>query len=598
MRSKLKALTYYGRHLYEILTPRMRRLAVLVFIATLVNSAFQLLGISALLPLTSALVTPDEFMENRYVQWFSAITGMQNFHEIFVVLCIGVALLYVIKNLFFAAYMCINLKYACYVQRELADKVLKSLISRPYDYFLNCSTSEFMRDVKYDSTYVNNLISWLFNLITEGVTVVLVLIYITMSDVGMAGCIFVLALLCLLVIYKGFHRITKVNGARARLLNAENDKNLMEISGGIKEIQVSRSQAFFVERFDRSYADYQKPTVILNLAAVTPTYAIEAIFVVGLLIYICVQLLQGNYGASSVPALATFMVAAIRLLPSLGRTTNSFNNIIGVLPSLESLHRSIIEIQQYEESSAEAGENKINDELDGNRKLAFQSNLYLDRVCFHYPKASHNVIDGLTLRIEKGESIGLVGQSGAGKSTLADIVLGLHIPQSGHVTVDGENIYANMNAYSRMIAYVPQDVYLMDRSIRENIAFGMDSSEIDDSKVWKAVERASLVEFVNDLEEGLNTIVGERGVRLSGGQRQRIAIARALYKDPEILILDEATSALDNGTEEAIMEEMENLYGTITMIVVAHRLTTVMKCDRVYEIRGGKAIEKDKAELR
>lgn len=597
MKSKSKAIAYYGQQLYEILTPKMRRLAVFVFMASLINSAFQLLGISALLPLISALITPDEFMKNRYVQWFSTVTGLHNFTEIFIVLCVGVAGLYVIKNVFFAVYSYINLTYACYVQRELASKVLKSFIYRSYDFFLNFGTSEFMRDVKSDSMYVNNLIFWAFNLITEGVTVILVFAYIMVSDIGIAGCIFVLAMLSLLVIYKGFHRITKVNAVRARILNLENDKNLMEIPGGIKEIQVSRSQKYFAERFDQSYAEYQKPTIILNLAAITPTYAIEAIFVVGLLIYICIQLLCNNYDNSSIPALATFMAAAVRLLPSLGRITNSFNNIVGVLPSLESLHKSIIEIHKHEACYRDESKVQENNQLDESGAFLFQKGLCLDGVCFHYPEANCNVIDGLTLHIAKGESIGLIGQSGTGKTTLADIILGLHIPQNGCVTVDGNSIYSNIIAYSRLIAYVPQDVFLTDRSIRANIAFGIDYSEIDDAKVWKAIERASLLEFVNGLEKGLDTIVGERGVRLSGGQKQRIAIARALYKEPEILVLDEATSALDNGTEEAIMEEMEKLYGTITMIVVAHRLTTVMRCDRVYEIQGGKAIERDKAKL-
>lgn len=206
-------------------------------------------------------------------------------------------------------------------------------------------------------------------------------------------------------------------------------------------------------------------------------------------------------------------------------------------------------------------------------------------------------MDGLNLKIKKGNSIGLIGASGAGKTTLADLILALYTPQNGSICMDGIDIKVLGEEWHRITGYIPQTVYLSDTSIRKNVAFGIKESEIDDDKVWKALEMAQLKDFVEDLEDGLDTRVGEWGVKFSGGQRQRIAIARALYNDPDILIMDEATAALDNETEKAVMESIELLQGLKTLIIVAHRLTTVKKCDKIYEIVGGKAVLRAKKEI-
>ena len=234
---------------------------------------------------------------------------------------------------------------------------------------------------------------------------------------------------------------------------------------------------------------------------------------------------------------------------------------------------------------------------DSDPTVRFMESLRIDKVCWTYPKSDKQVLKDLSITIKKGESVGLIGPSGAGKTTLSDIILGLFKPQSGSVFMDGIDIYTIPGEWSSIIGYVPQSVYLTDDTIKNNIGFGTDENEIDDERVWHALEQAQLKDYVMSLPDKLETFVGERGIRFSGGQRQRIAIARALYYNPDILVLDEATSALDNETEKAIMESIDSLQRHKTLIIVAHRLTTLRNCDKIYEIKDGIAKEVNKKEV-
>lgn len=584
---KIKNIFYYLKTLFFLIPMKMRIIGVGVLLATFINSLFQLLGISALMPLISAMITPDSFMRNRYVVLFSKLLHLNEYKNIFCALCVGIAALYLIKNLFFTFYSYSNYKYSCMMEKYISCKVLTSYLYGSYDSSINSDSSQIMQDVKYDAENVYHLISWLFNIITETLTIFLLLLYLLLADLNMAMCILGIALICLIILYKTFYLITKRNGEMARKLNIKNRKDLLETANGMKEIQVNDRQQFFLRRYSSSLSEYQKPAAVLNVLAVLPTYAIETLFVLGILFFLCVQVSNNKIDESSIPILATFMFGAVRLLPSLGRIANTFNNIVSVLPSLRSVCINIGNIS----------ENDSQFYKKGNIECRFLSDLSLNNICFKYENTNRDVIHNLSLTIHKGETIGIIGHSGAGKTTLVDIILGLHHPYSGSLELDGKDVFSNSEAYSRIIGYVPQDIYLIDGTIRENIAFGIDPEKIDSELIKKTIAQAQLTDFITSLENGVDSWVGERGVKISGGQRQRIAIARALYKEPQIMILDEATSALDSDTEASLMEEIDALHGTVTMIIVAHRLSTVSKCDRIFEIKDGMAIERSKEDV-
>ena len=330
------------------------------------------------------------------------------------------------------------------------------------------------------------------------------------------------------------------------------------------------------------------------MASETPAYIIEAMCVTGIVGALCIRIGNMDNISTFVPQLAAFAMAAFRLLPSIGIISSYYNNCVFYLPTIEEVYGNIVEAKRFEDELMHDSDLQ---NIDNDITVAFERELALKDIVWKYPDGIENILDHISLTIKKGESVALVGPSGAGKSTLVDIILGLFKPQKGSVLIDGINILGNREVLSKIIGYVPQSVYFLDDTVRRNVAFGIYDKEIDDEAIWKALEQAQMKTMIENLPEGLDTMVGERGIRFSGGQTQRIAIARALYTNPDILVLDEATSALDSETENAVMEAIDALKGQKTLIIIAHRLTTIKNCNKIYEISNGKVIEKNYDDL-
>ena len=358
--------------------------------------------------------------------------------------------------------------------------------------------------------------------------------------------------------------------------------------GGIKEIKILERDSFFVDEYQKYYAKFARGLRLSRTISILPKYLVEAVAITGLLIAIIVKMTFGEADLIYyIPQLTVFAVAAFRLMPCVGRINEYATNMLYAFPSVDLIYKDLVEIEDYVEKQDQEVAEKWN----------LKNAIEVKDVTYYYPDTEEPVIDGASLTIQKGKTVAFIGTSGAGKTTMVDIILGLLVPQKGVVMADEINVHEKPKTFHAQIGYIPQVIYLSDDTIRNNIAFGVKEAQIDETAVQAAVEKAQLTEFINSLPHGLDTIVGDRGVRLSGGQRQRIGIARALYHDPEILVLDEATSALDNETESAVMEAIDHLQGLKTMIIIAHRLTTIRNVDKIYEVGEGKVRERSKEDV-
>jgi ABC-type multidrug transport system fused ATPase/permease subunit len=356
-------------------------------------------------------------------------------------------------------------------------------------------------------------------------------------------------------------------------------QHLQQGLGGAKDVKLlGREEDFFAQ-----YRIHNEGTATVQQHLSTlqqlPRLWLELLGAVGLASLVLVMIAQGKPLAALLPTLGLFGVAAFRLMPSVGRMMASLQVMRYNLPVVDTLHRELGII----DTSAPFRHDS--------QPLRFNGALVLDRVGFNYPNTDTAAISGVSLSIARGTSVGFVGGSGAGKSTLVDVILGLLTPATGRVAVDGIDIQTNLRGWQDQIGYVPQSIYLTDDTLRRNVAFGLPDDQVDASAVSRALKAAQLDEFVSDLPAGLETVVGERGVRLSGGQRQRIGIARALYHDPPVLVLDEATSSLDTANEQGVMAAVNALHGDKTLIIVAHRLSTVARCDRLFRLEHGRLVE-------
>ena len=593
-KSMAKVLDVYNKLMY-ILNTEQKRYGLLLLAMSFVGALLETIGVSAIVPLIQVLMTPEKILEKKWIGDILEFLNVYKNEEIILIFGMGIILVYIFKNLFFIFLSWVRSVYACKIQRELSVYMMKSYMDKGYSFFLTKNTSELMRGVFNDTSCVYNFINQLFRTIVDCLTIALICIYIFATDITFALGMVALACLCLLIVFGYFKSRMQRYGQESRKYTAVVNQQAIQAFQGIKEVIVMRKQKYFVKNFENAWLKQRKPSVGHAVGAESPAYIIEAICITGLLGLVCFRVIFGGKNVESMfPILSAFAVGAFRILPALGKISSGFNTLNFYLAPLDHMYK---QLKDTEEQGDTLENIYLVDKKAGKEVVEFKNELRVNRICWKYTEEMGYVLKNLSLVIKKGESVAFIGHSGAGKTTLADVMLGLLKPQSGEVTIDGKDIFTFGDEWSNIMGYVPQAVYLPDDSIRKNIAFGISDKSIDDEKIWDALEQAQLKEFVELLPQRLDTPIGERGIRFSGGQRQRVAIARALYNSPDILILDEATASLDNETENAVMEAIERLQGKITLIIIAHRLTTIKKCDRIYEVSNGVAVERQKSEI-
>ncbi|MCD7726155.1 MAG: ABC transporter ATP-binding protein/permease [Clostridiales bacterium] len=581
------------RKLRYILNRQQKKYVVVVFVMTILGAGFETLGVSIIIPLVQSFLSADTLLQNKYIQPIAVFLNISTGTQLIIWLSIAVILVYILKNTYMVLLSYVRVKFGTKVKRELSVKMMYSYMDREYAYFLRVNTEDVLRGIGYDVSGVYEMLLQLFRIMSECLTAFCICVFIFYTDAMMAVGVIVVMGIALSVLMLFFRGKMKKIGAYYRRCTVEVNKYLHEAFQGIKDVLIFHKEAYFVEHYATSFANQQKVEVKKTIASESPAYLIEAICVTGLITVVGMKVVLGSDAAAFIPQLATFALAAFRILPSIGKISAGFNQLIYACPALNATYNNLQEVENYKK------ETRIQPQTVGNpqEKIVLRQDIRIQDISWQYPKSDKKVLEHLSLVIPKGRSVAFIGQSGAGKSTLADILLGLLVPDQGDILVDGISVYQEIDSWKRTVGYVPQSVFLTDDTIRNNIAFGVAAKDIDEAKVRRAVEQAQLTDTIAELPNGLDTFLGERGIRFSGGQRQRVAIARALYNDPDILILDEATAALDNNTENAVMEAIDALHGYKTLIIIAHRLTTIRNCDEIYEITEGKAIRRTKEEV-
>ncbi len=577
-----------------ILSSEQKKYGVLMLFLSLVAAIFEMVGVSVILPLMQVMLRPDELWDKWYVQVVTGVISIHTNEQLIFLVCVGIIFIYLIKNVYFVIYSYITTYYANKVKKELSVRVLEAYMQQGYLFFVNHNTGRLLQGMGGDVTCVYTIVNQLLTLASKGLTIFCIGIFILVQTPALALSMALLVVFCFGLIQLIFRKSMRKYGELQRVYSWNSQQISLEAIRGSKEILVMNRQKHFVNIFRKNTDKLNNAILKVDMGAKTPAYIIEAVCISGLLLVVAIMYGKTDDTITMISQLSAVAVAAFRILPALGCISSAVNTIMYNMPALSASYETLHQVKELEkEQIPDNGNKEITAQMDVN----FKEELEVRDLVFAYPNTETNVLDGVNMKIERGQAVAFIGPSGAGKTTLSDVILSLLEPKAGQVLMDGVDIRDLGTAWNHLVGYVPQTIYLMDNTVRKNVAFGYSDEDIDDDKVWKALEMAQLKDFVETLPKGLDTFVGELGVRFSGGQRQRMAIARALFSNPDILILDEATSALDNDTENAVMEAIDALQGIKTLIIVAHRLSTIRNCDVIYEIKDGKATERSKEEV-
>ncbi len=580
------------RKLLFILSGKQKRYAALVLVMSLVAALLETLGVAVIMPVLDMMLDIRGVRSRWYMAPFVKMFHLDTDLKIIWFVCMGVIGIYFVKTLYFVFYSWVSAKYSYMVQRELAVRVLAAYMKQGYMFFVQNNTARLINGISGDAASIYGILKTIFTSVMKLLTIVCIGAYIMIQSVQMAILLMMLALFCLVLIQLLYRKSMSRNGIKRRDLMVDMNRVAMEAIQGHKEVLVMNKQEHFVKAYGDVKAKYSRVSVKVDMGTTVPAYLIEMICIVGVMVTLAIQMGSTNNVDQLITQLSAIAAGAFRILPALGAITSGINTITMSTSQLGACYETIQQVKQLEREDEKKTERKSR-----YRDVQFQRDITLQDISFQYPETEEPVLEKVNLTIRKGESIAFIGPSGAGKTTVSDVILALLKPTEGHVLMDGIDIEDLGSQWNRIIGYVPQATFIIDDTIRYNIAFGEDRKAIDDELVWQSLKIAQLDDFVRNLPKGLDTRVGERGVRFSGGQRQRLAIARAMYRSPDILVLDEATAALDNETESEVMKAIEALQGYKTLIIVAHRLTTVKKCDTIYEVKDKKISARSKEEI-
>ena len=559
--------------LWDVLQAQERRSLFGVFALILIGTVLETISVGMMIPVLSVIASDNQKISLPFLTISPSVDKSQ-----LIQLAVGLMLaVYIVKNIFLAISTWLQRGFLTRVTSRIASRMLEIYIRQPYVFHLRKNSSTLIRNTQDASVLVAAGVEPMLTILTEGlIAVALFLVLVIVEPVGTI-CVVVLLLGATFVFQRFFDQKLQRWGAQRQIQKGSIIQTIQQGLGAVKDVQVLGREEWFVnEHKERQSADAELLRRI-NTVQALPRLWLEVMAMAGLAGLVAIMLATGKSIDAIIPTVGLFAATSFKVLPSINKVVNSKQTLKVSRSTIETIHHDL-DLQIVVNSKT------------GNSSFQFEK-IVVDRLNFKYEQSENLVLADVDVKINSGEAVGFVGQSGSGKSTLIDIMLGLLSPLSGSVTVNGQEVSGVKCDWQKTIGYIPQTIFLMDDSLRRNIAIGIADKEIDELAINEALKSAQLEDFVASLPEGVDTVVGERGVRLSGGQRQRIGIARALYHRPSVLVLDEATSSLDTETEHGVMQAVQALQGDKTVIIVAHRLSTVEYCDRLYRLDAGRIVD-------
>lgn len=553
----------------------------------LIGGILETLGVSMMLPLVQAIMSPDEIMENELAASIVAFLHIDSSRNLILWLLGVTIFLFIFKNAYLLFQTYVQNTFVTRNRNRMISRVMREFLNRPYEDYLGADIPTVFRLTDSDIPNAFQLILVLIQMTTEivvAVSICLVLVVVVSPAISI-GCAVLFLGMTLMITKILKPRLNEI-GRKNQAIQSRIAKWRIQSIYGLKDVKVLHREEFFVRNYYESGA--VGANVARNYAVMnnTPRLLIETVFIAAMLSFIFAFIVRGGDITELFSTLTAFAAAAVRVMPATNRINTYLSEIAYAQPCLDYLYENLTENMKRDVNGSVTG---LTAEQEQEKEpLTLNDKIVLDHISYTYPNTDKPIFTDAHMEVRKGQSVGIMGPSGAGKSTIVDILLGLLHVQAGAITCDGRDIFDNYPSWLSKIGYIPQSIYLIDESIRDNIAFGIDADKIDDKRIWEVLEEAQLKTFVEELPEGLETTIGDRGVRISGGQRQRLGIARALYHNPEILVFDEATSALDGDTEAAVMEAVNSFHGKKTMVIIAHRLNTIAKCDVIYKVENEK----------
>lgn len=569
------------RRCYRLAAPFGRGKMFAVTVVIFANGLAQVAGVTSVFPFFALAADPARVVNSDYGQWILArLPSMDHSTLLLWAGCLSIAALLLANGISLLSDV-VRVRYAHALGHSLRTRLMEAMSNRPYGYFLQRNTAHLLQKITGDvQQFVNTVFLPILEAASRFITILLLLGTVFVMQPGVAVAAGTIFGSFYLVVFLALRRRSHALGNALKLANRDMMTGAQQLLSGIKPILVHGKARYFRERFAHSSRAQARLLPRVPLYGNTPRYLVEPVVFGSLVGIVLWSMTRGSDLSDILPRLSVLALAAYRMLPAIQIFYTQVSQVISTGYTVREVEAELEDARDIRDRFSRS---------NAHARMSFERVLQLDAISFSYPNAPRPVLENFTLEIPKNGSVGIVGTTGAGKSTLIDIILGLHLPQRGRILVDGRELEADdLPAWRELIGYVPQDIFLLDASIEENIAFGVPVNEIDRPAMIEAARAAQILDFIEaGLPQNWKTAVGERGVRLSGGQRQRIGLARALYHKPQVLVLDEATSALDSETEAEVMRAIERLRGSITMIVVAHRLSTLSNCDRICRLEKG-----------